>query len=78
MRDWEYGSNGKWVSMGVLSDGKSYGIPAGIVFGFPIVCEGGKYRIIENVSVPEESRKRLDITRDELLGERKAVENLLG
>jgi len=77
MRDWEYGSNGRWVSMGVYSDGTKYNIPAGIVFGFPIICEGGKFKIIDNVPVSAESRARLDVTRDELLGERKAVENLL-
>jgi malate dehydrogenase len=63
--------------MGVISDGSHYDIPAGLVFGFPIVCENGKYRIIDNVPVSNESRKRLDITRDELLAERKAVEDLL-
>eukprot|EP01015_Nassula_variabilis_P035021 TRINITY_DN871_c0_g1_i1.p1 TRINITY_DN871_c0_g1~~TRINITY_DN871_c0_g1_i1.p1 ORF type:complete len:373 (+),score=110.05 TRINITY_DN871_c0_g1_i1:66-1184(+) len=77
IRDWEFGSNGKWVSMGVLSDGTHYDIPSNIMFGFPIVCENGKFRIIENVPVPAESRQRLDVTRDELLAERKAIENLL-
>lgn len=33
VRDWVLGSNGKWVTMGVPSDG-SYGIPEGVIFGF--------------------------------------------
>ena len=77
MKDWHFGSGGKWVSMGVISDGSHYGIPANIVFGFPMVCEGGKYRIIDNVPVSEESKRRIEISRDELLNERKAIEDFL-
>jgi malate dehydrogenase len=39
VRDWVLGSN-DWVTMGVPSDG-SYGIPEGIVFGFPCECKDG-------------------------------------
>ncbi len=38
IRDWVLGTNGKWVTMGIPSDG-SYGIPAETMFGFPVTCE---------------------------------------
>jgi malate dehydrogenase len=40
MRDWALGTNGKWVTMGVPSDG-SYGIPQDIIYGVPVTCENG-------------------------------------
>ena len=63
--------------MGVFSDGHHYDIPTNLIFGFPIVCEEGKYRIINDVPISVESRKRIDISKEELLAERKAIENLL-
>ena len=40
VRDWVLGTNGKWVSMGLPSDG-DYGVPEDIMFGVPVTCEGG-------------------------------------
>ena len=54
MRDWVLGSN-EWVTMGVPSDG-SYGIPAGIVFGFPCTCKGGSFEIIQGLEIDDYSR----------------------
>ncbi|MFO1234768.1 MAG: malate dehydrogenase, partial [Rivihabitans pingtungensis] len=42
IRDWALGTNGKWVTMGIPSDG-SYGIPEGVMFGFPVTCANGEY-----------------------------------
>jgi malate dehydrogenase len=77
MRDWALGTGGRWVSMGVPSDG-SYGIPADTVFGFPVTCDQGDYRIVPGLSIDEFSRSCLDKTLAELNEERKAVEHLLG
>lgn len=76
MRDWALGSNGKWVSMGVPSDG-SYGIAPGIVYGYPCICKDGKYEIVQGLSVDEFSRGRMTITENELREERAAIEDLL-
>ena len=38
VRDWVLGTNGKWVTMGIPSDG-SYGIPEDIIYGVPVTCE---------------------------------------
>lgn len=76
MRDWALGSAGEWVTMGVPSDG-SYGIPEGLVFGFPCVCRGGDYEIIQGIGLDDDSRVRLERTKEELLGELEAVRPIL-
>ena len=40
LRDWICGSNGRWVSMAVNSTGNSYNIPEGLIYSFPVTCEG--------------------------------------
>src|SRR6478752_74982 len=47
MRDWALGTKGKWVTMGVPSDGL-YGIPKDVIFGFPVTTENGKYTIVKD------------------------------
>ncbi|MDR2881962.1 MAG: malate dehydrogenase [Azoarcus sp.] len=76
IRDWVHGSNGEWVTMGVPSDG-SYGIPEGIVFGFPTTIENGEYKIVQGLEIDEFSRERMDKTLNELLEERDGVKDLL-
>lgn len=77
MRDWFLGSNGKWVTMGVPSDG-SYGIPEGIVYGVPVITEKGTYRRVEGLEIDDFSRQRMQATLNELLEEREGVKDLLG
>ena len=76
VRDWALGSNGKWVSMGVPSDG-SYGIAPGVVYGYPCTTRNGQYEIVQGLSVDEFSRARMDATEKELREERAAIEELL-
>jgi len=76
MRDWALGTNGKWVTMGVPSDG-SYGIPEGVMYGVPVTCEGGEYKRVEGLEIDAFSRERMDHTLNELLEERAGVEGLL-
>jgi malate dehydrogenase len=78
VRDWSLGSrDGDWVSMGVPSDG-SYGIPEGVLYGYPVTCKGGKYEIVKGIEVSDFSRKRMDATLKELHEERDGVKHLLG
>src|SRR5512138_1567611 len=77
VRDWVKGTEeGNWVSMAVPSDG-SYGIPAGVIFGYPVTCKDGQYRIVQGLEVNAFSRERLDATHKELLEERDGVKELL-
>ena len=75
MRDWALGTNGEWVTMGVPSDG-SYGIPEGIMYGVPVTCANGQYTRVEGLEIDAFSRERMDITLEELEGERAAVAHL--
>ena len=75
MREWCLGSD-DWVTMGVPSDG-SYGIPAGIVFGFPCECKGGDYTIIQGLEIDEYSREKINKTLKELTDEAEAVKSML-
>ncbi len=78
VRDWVNGSrDGDWLTMGVPSDG-SYGVPAGVIFGYPVTCRGGQYQLVKGIEVSEFSRKRIDATLKELHEERDSVKGLLG
>jgi len=76
MHDWGLGSNGKWVTMGVVSDG-SYEIPEGMIYGFPCTCTPGKYEVIKGLEIDEFSRERMDFTLNELKEEKDGVQSLL-
>jgi len=77
IHDWVLGTNGKWVTMGIPSDG-SYGIPEGVIYGFPVTCKDGKYEIVQGLEINAFSRSRMDATYQELLEEKEAVKHLLG
>lgn len=77
VRDWVNGtSDGDWVSMAVPSDG-SYGIAAGVIYGYPVNCKNGDYQIVQGLAIDEFSRLSLDATHKELLEERDGVKDLI-
>ena len=76
VRDWVLGTNGKWVTMGIPSDG-SYGIPEDIIYGVPVTCENGEYKRVEGLEIDAFSREKMDGTLAELLEERDGVAHLL-
>jgi len=76
VRDWILGSNGKWVTMGILSDG-SYDIPRDVMYGFPVTTANGEYTIVQGLPIDEFSRERMNATLKEIEEERAAVAPLL-
>jgi malate dehydrogenase len=76
MRDWALGTGGKWVTMGVPSNGE-YGIPKDVMFGYPVTCEAGTYRIVEGLPIDAFSQGCIDKTLAELIGEQDGVKHLL-
>ncbi|MYM66275.1 malate dehydrogenase [Pseudoduganella sp. FT55W] len=76
VHDWHVGTNGKWTTMGVPSDG-SYGIPEGIMFGFPVTTENGEYKIVQGLEIDAFSQERINLTLKELTEEREGVKHLL-
>ena len=78
IHDWmlsEHHNN--WISMGVPSDG-SYGIPEGVIYGFPVRCKQGQYHIVQDLPISEQGRKHMKNSYRELLEEREHVKHLLG
>ena len=76
MRDWALGTKGKWVTMGVPSNGE-YGIPKDLMFGYPVTTENGEYKLIEGLEIDPFSQERINITLNELLEEQDGVKHLL-
>jgi malate dehydrogenase len=72
VHDWVAGTNGGWVSMGIPSDG-SYGVPEGLISGFPCTCANGEYKIVQGLEIDAFSRSKIDASVAELQSERDTV-----
>jgi len=70
MRDWIFGTpEGEFVSMAVASDG-SYDVPKDLIYSFPVTTKDGKYQIVKGLTIDEFSRKKMDLTANELIEEK--------
>ena len=77
IRDWVFGTReNDWVSMGIPSDG-SYGIPEGVIYGYPVTCQGGAYKIVQGLEISAFSKTKMQATYQELVEERDSVKHLL-
>lgn len=76
MRDWALGTNGEWVTMGIPSLG-DYEIPKEVMYGFPVTCENGEYKVVQGLEIDAFSRECMTKTLNELLEEKAAVQHLL-
>jgi len=72
VHDWVTGTGGRWVSMGIASDG-SYNVPEGLISGFPCTCENGQYQIVQGLDLGAFSREKIDASIAELVSERDTV-----
>lgn len=72
MRDWIYGSDGRWVSFGIFGQG-AYGFDEELVIGMPVVCEGGEYKVVDT-SMSDYVRERVERSIEELSAEREALD----
>ncbi len=77
MHDWLLHSHhNDWVTMSVPSDG-SYGIPEGIIYGFPVTCRNGPYQVVQGLPISDLGRKHMEDSHRELLEERDQIKHLL-
>jgi malate dehydrogenase len=76
VRDWVLGTGGEWTTMGIPSDG-SYDIPEGVIYGFPVTCNNGKYEMIKGLEIDPFSREKMNATLKELEEERNAIKHLV-
>jgi len=62
----------KCCSMGVISDGNTYGVPEGVMYSFPLkIAPGGDWQVVEGLAINDFSRTKMDKTGKELVEERK-------
>jgi len=68
---------GDWFSAAVISDG-SYGVPKGLMYSFPLRSAGdGSYEIVQGLHLSDYAKGKLQISWEELEGEKEAVADLL-
>jgi len=78
MREWAMGTpEGEFVSMGVYSDGNPYGVRAGLIYSFPVICRDGKYKIVPGLDINDFSRHKMELTQAELLEEKEEASAFL-
>lgn len=71
MHDWLVGTKpGKVVSMGVISDGNTYGIRSGLMYSFPVTCHKGTWKIVDGYKIDDYSKEKMQITEKELIEEK--------
>ena len=74
LRDWEQGTDGRWVSMAVptqaLPEEARYGVPAGVVYSYPVTIENGTYTVVPQLELTDLQRERITASANELLDER--------
>uniref|UniRef100_UPI00398F133E malate dehydrogenase, cytoplasmic-like isoform X2 n=1 Tax=Pristiophorus japonicus TaxID=55135 RepID=UPI00398F133E len=74
---WFGTQEGEWLSMGVLSDGNSYGVPEHLIYSFPVTIQNGRWQIVRGLSVSDFSRQRMALSARELLAERERALGML-
>ena len=77
MRSWFHGHTHDWVSAAVWSDGNPYGISEGLFYEFPVMMEKRGWSFVNGLDIKEDQKQKRMATANELLRERKAIENLL-
>jgi len=79
MRLWWFGTPSDDItSMGIVSDGSSYGIPEGIVYSFPLEIDNNKnWKIHHGLEISPFSREKMELTAKELCEERDAAFSFL-
>jgi malate dehydrogenase len=71
IHDWLVGTKpGQVVSMGVISDGNSYGVKEGLIYSFPVTCNRGIWRIVEGYKIDDYSQEKMNLTEKELSEEK--------
>jgi malate dehydrogenase len=67
---------GDWTSAAIVSNGE-YGVPHGLVFGYPCRNEQGNYRPVNGLQLDAFDKGKLEVTLKELKEELEAVKELL-
>ncbi|WP_081346780.1 MULTISPECIES: hypothetical protein [Nitrosospira] len=75
VRDWLFGTReNDWVSPRTAA----MAFPKGVIYGYPVTCREGGYRIVPDLEISEFSKAKMQATYQELVEERDSVKHLLG
>ncbi|MDO5671596.1 MAG: malate dehydrogenase [Actinomycetaceae bacterium] len=76
MRSWALGTpEGDWVTPAIASTGE-YGVPEGLIYGFPAVSVGGEWKVVEGLEVTEKTKAQIAKNAHEATVEIDAVREL--
>ncbi|XP_069090326.1 malate dehydrogenase, cytoplasmic [Pleurodeles waltl] len=70
---WFGTKEGEFVSMGVISDGNSYGIPEDLIYSFPVTIKNKSWSFVEGLPINDFSREKMDLTAKELVEEKETA-----
>ncbi|KAF3826735.1 hypothetical protein GH733_009260 [Mirounga leonina] len=74
VRDIWFGTpEGEFVSMGIISDGNSYGVPDDLLYSFPVTIKNKTWKIVEGLTINDFSREKMDLTAKELAEEKETA-----
>jgi malate dehydrogenase len=76
VKDWLFGSDNNWVTMGIPSNG-NYGVPEDLIFGMPVICENGTYEPVNGLEMNDFAKSKFSTTLEELIEEQRNIINLL-
>lgn len=77
MRDWWQGTDGRIVSMAIVSKGW-YGVDEGLVFSFPCTVDGeGRAHVVADLELDAYTQSQIQVNVDALNGEKDAVADLI-
>ena len=68
--------DGESFSVCIPSEGQ-YGIPEGLIFGYPVRSDGQGRKVVEGIEHAEFAQEKIRVTTEELVKERDAVADLL-
>lgn len=76
VHDLIFGTQGKWTSMIVHSNGE-YGVTPGLFYSYPVVTAHGDYDIVKNLQIDEFTAEALEKSHKQLLSQRNLVSQFL-
>ncbi|XP_037670954.1 LOW QUALITY PROTEIN: malate dehydrogenase, cytoplasmic-like [Choloepus didactylus] len=73
LRDLWFGTQGESVSVDVMSDGNSSGIPDDMLYSFPVVIKDKTWKFVAALPINDFSREKMDLTPKELVEEKETA-----
>jgi malate/lactate dehydrogenase len=67
LRDWYFGTPlNDFVSMAVIADGKSYGVPSGICYSLPVETKNFQYKVVNEIDIDDFTKNKIEKSTQEI------------